>query len=368
MFHCFHEIGKEYDFEFSVAFQARKEERRFWNPDEMDLSFPHTFSNGLGGSVKEHFTYSTINLDILRRVRSGEYDFVLFSPFMAIGNWLLALMPEKNTTMVMWSETNMLSTRYMSGFAKSWKKRLMKPFEINAFPGERALEYVQVIDPVAAKKPIIWLPNIVDSQIFVERTQNYRRERDAIRADIGIDANTTLILAIGMIFEKKGYDLVIEAARAVKGDYQIIILGGGPKHEEWNKRIETYGLSDRIRMPGQVDPETVARHFAAADWFFHPARFDPSPLVVIEACSAGMPLAISKQTGNSPEALDEGRAGVELDASGSEQMAEGIRKMLETTDEQRLAMGVRASEIAKEKFEPTSVVRRFYEALLAHRS
>ena len=368
MFNTFNEIAPEYDFEFSVAFQARKEERRFWNPDEMDLNFPYTYSTGWGSSALEHFTYTTMNPDILRQVRSGDYDFVLMSPFMGISNWMFALLPAGRTIKVMWSETNMLSTRYMSALSRFWKKRLMKPFEINALPGERALEYVNVIDPSAARKPIIWLPNIVDSRLFVERTEAFRKDRSAIRKDLGVSAGTTLILGIGMIFEKKGFDLTIEAARMVEGDYKIIILGDGPKREEWQKRIDDYQINDRIEMPGQVDPETVARHFAAADWFYHPARFDPSPLVVIEASNAGMPLAISKHTGNSPEALDNGRAGVELDASGPEEMAAGLRKMLSVGDEERRAMGARAAEIASEKFEAGGVVRRFYEALLAHRS
>lgn len=363
MFRRFHELAGEFDFESTVAFQARREERRAWNPDEMDLDFPHFFSKGRDGKPREFFTYKTVNPDIIRRVRSGEFDFVVMSAFMSVSSWLTSLLPARGAVKVLWSESNLLSTRHMSGLSRAFKRALMKPYHINAVPGDRALEYIRTIDPAAAEKPKIQLPNIVDSRIFIERTAGYRKERAAIREALGVRPDQTLIFGIGMMFEKKGFDLAIDAAKQIDGNYKMIFLGDGPRREDWLKRIESHGLSDRIKLPGQASPEEVARHFAAADWFFHPARFDPSPLVVIEAATAGMPLAISRQAGNSPEALDEGRSGIELDASGVDEMADGIRKMLAVPDEQRIAMGAHAAEVAKRVFDPDTVVRNFYTAL-----
>jgi len=367
MFRRFHELAGEFDFESTVAFQARREERRAWNPDEMDLDFPHFFST-VGGRPREFFTYKTINRDIVRRVRSGEFDFVLMSAFMSVSSWLTSLLPARGTVKVLWSESNLLSTRHMGGLSRAFKSRLLRPYSINAVPGERALEYLRAIDPAAADKPMIQLPNIVDSRIFIERTARYRKDRAAIREELGVGTDEILIFGIGMMFEKKGFDLAIDAAKQIDGKYKMIFLGDGPRREDWLERIDAHGLSDRIKLPGQAAPEDVARHFAAADWFFHPARFDPSPLVVIEATTAGMPLAISRQAGNSPEALDGGKSGVELDASGVDEMAAGIRQMLAVTNEQRIAMGEHAAEVAQRIFDPDTVVRNFYTALNQHAS
>lgn len=366
MFTRFHELGPKFGFDVSVAFQARREERRAWNPDEMDMRFPFSISSGIGfgDEAQEFFTYKTINSDVVRMVSSGEYDFVLMAAFMSVTNWITSLAPAGRTIKVLWSESNMLSTRYMNGPAKVFKKMLLRGYDINALPGERALEYLRAIDPDAATKPIVWLPNIVDSSLFVERTAAFRKQRSEIRRELDVADDEVLIFGIGMMFEKKGFDLAIEAARNIDGKYRMIFLGDGPQREAWQKNIMAYGLSDRIRLPGQAAPEVVARHFAAADWFFHPARFDPSPLVVIEAANAGMPLAISRQTGNSPEAIDDGRSGVLLDASGVSQMAAGIRKMLNVSDDERRAMGENAARVAREKFEPDAVIERFFNGLL----
>lgn len=367
MFRRFHELGPRFGFDVSVAFQARREARRAWNPDEMDMQFPYEISSGFGfgGQPKEFFTYRTINRDIIRKVASGAYDFVLMAAFMSVTNWITSRVPAGRTVKVLWSESNLLSTRWTKGPAKSLKRSLLRGYDINALPGERALEYLELLDPAAARKPLLWLPNIVDSSIFVERTAAFRRQRDAIRKSLGVADDEVLIFGIGMMFEKKGFDLAIEAARQIDGKYRMIFLGDGPRREAWLADIENHGLADRIKLPGQADPEDVARHFAAADWFFHPARFDPSPLVVIEAANAGMPLAISTQTGNSPEAIDEGRSGVLLDSSNVETMAAGIRKMLAVTHDERRAMGENAARVAREKFDPDGVLTRFFEGLLA---
>ncbi len=370
MFKRFHELGPTYGFDVSVAFQARREARRAWNPDDMDMQFPYSISSGLGfgKKPKEFFNYRTVNSDIIREVASGKFDFVLMAAFMSVTNWITSRVSSGRTVKVLWSESNLLSTRYMGAGVRSLKRMLLRGYDINALPGDRALEYLEVIDPEAAKKPKLWLPNIVDSSLFVERTAALRKQRDEIRQNLGVADDEVLIFGIGMMFEKKGFDLAIEAAKRIEGKYKMIFLGDGPRREAWLENIKFSGLADRIQLPGQADPQEVARHFAAADWFFHPARFDPSPLVVIEAANAGMPLAISTQTGNSPEAIDDGRSGVLLDSTGVDEMAAGIRKMLAVSPEERRAMGENAARVAREKFDPDGVLQRFFEGLLAFES
>ena len=118
---------------------------------------------------------------------------------------------------------------------------------------------------------------------------------------LGLEGSDTVILSVGQMEGRKGFDgsLAAFAGEAKGAVYRL--LGGGSRLQLYRERVRDLGLGERVRLPGEVDEETVARYLAAADWFWHPAVADPSPLVCVEALHAGLPMCISLQTGNLPE-------------------------------------------------------------------
>ncbi len=182
-------------------------------------------------------------------------------------------------------------------------------------PGERAVEFIRFFNRSAAEKPVLWLPNIVDDSVFVQRLKENREHREAIRQRLGVQPDECLFLAIGRLVDYKGFGYLIEAFRHVHGKYRLIILGDGPLRESWQERVQSLGLSESISLPGNVGEEDVVRHMAAADWFVHPALEDPSPLVMVEATMAGLPVAVSRRVGNAPEAVVEGENGFLFDTA-----------------------------------------------------
>jgi galacturonosyltransferase len=97
---------------------------------------------------------------------------------------------------------------------------------------------------------------------------------------------------------------------------------------------------------------------------FHPAQKDPSPLVVIEALNAGLPIAVSLQTGNCPEAVEDGRNGFIFNAYEDEDIARAFEKIIRTPLEEREKMGQSSLGKAKINFDPEIVLSSFYENLL----
>jgi glycosyltransferase involved in cell wall biosynthesis len=172
-----------------------------------------------------------------------------------------------------------------------------------------------------------------------------------------------LIICVGQLKESKGYGQLINAASHIEADYKIVILGSGPLKDEWQNLIGSKGLGNRIRLAGSVDSDTVAKYFAAADWFVHPAMYDPSPLVAIEAVSAGIPVAISKQTGNNPETVKDGLNGYSFDSEVLEDVVKVLEKMIHTPERERINMAAASRQIAIERFSPESAIKRFYDEI-----
>lgn len=72
MFSKLYERGLRYEFETTVSYQACREKRRDWKPDQFNMPFPHVVSKTLcRRRPREWFSYWSINWDILASVAAG---------------------------------------------------------------------------------------------------------------------------------------------------------------------------------------------------------------------------------------------------------------------------------------------------------
>ncbi|MDT8317454.1 MAG: glycosyltransferase [bacterium] len=108
-----------------------------------------------------------------------------------------------------------------------------------------------------------------------------------IRMDVP-KGNTLRLLSIGRLESVKGFDLSVEASLrlAEQGvDIEYEIIGDGPLREKLNRMIA--GKTEKIRLLGKVDDETLLNHLANCDAVIIPSRSEGMPLVFFEALEAG---------------------------------------------------------------------------------
>jgi glycosyltransferase involved in cell wall biosynthesis len=65
-------------------------------------------------------------------------------------------------------------------------------------------------------------------------------------------------LSIGRLVPYKGFDVLIEAAKAFDGRLVSVIVGGGPLLEELQAKIEAAGVQDRVMLTGPIDDAALA--------------------------------------------------------------------------------------------------------------
>ncbi len=82
------------------------------------------------------------------------------------------------------------------------------------------------------------------------------------------------------------------------------IFGGadekGALTEEFRYEAKELGLSERIHIGPQIEPEQVQTEMRQADLFLFPSRFESYGMVVAEALAAGLPV-VANRTGGIPE-------------------------------------------------------------------
>jgi teichuronic acid biosynthesis glycosyltransferase TuaC len=133
------------------------------------------------------------------------------------------------------------------------------------------------------------------------------------RSELGVDISTKLIVALGNVQRRKGYDLLIEAIACYRdvSEFQCVILGGineSATMASLKARIEELGLKNRVRFTGQATPDVVVRWLRAADMFVLPTRREGCCNAVLEALSTGVPV-ISTPAGDNTKFVSDGRNG-----------------------------------------------------------
>lgn len=136
-------------------------------------------------------------------------------------------------------------------------------------------------------------------------------ERRELRASWDCSASDVVFLVAAHNSWLKGIDFVLDALAdlASRPEIQIVVAGGA---DEWLLgQIRRRGLGRRVVIAGVVDDMPAL--YRAVDALLHPARWDSSPLVVLEAMAAGLPVVVSRHVGYS-ELLHDGEDGYVLPA------------------------------------------------------
>ncbi len=171
--------------------------------------------------------------------------------------------------------------------------------------------------------------------------------RERIRAHHGLSASDVVICFVGMNFEIKRLDLILQAIAGMKRAGfssalpKLLIVGKGDAAAHL-KMAKDLGIGDRIVFAGVSDE--VEAHYLASDFFVMPSRMDTFGLVVLEAMAAGLPVVISATVG-AADLVTHGVSGFILpeNPTARDLTAFLIRLM---NPELRRSMGIAAGQVA----------------------
>ena len=161
---------------------------------------------------------------------------------------------------------------------------------------------------------------------------------------------TPLILSVGRLVEKKGFDTLLHALALVKAEaipFRAKIIGAGPLYDKLVGLCRRLTLQDRIEFIGALDPEKVKNEINRCDLFILACRraangdMDGIPLVLMEAMAAAKPV-ISTDISGIPE-LVSGACGILVEENDPVEIATAIKNLLQDED-MRDDMGRHARE------------------------
>lgn len=119
-----------------------------------------------------------------------------------------------------------------------------------------------------------------------------REEKLALRRELSMEEET-IVLSVGQFIHRKGYDVLMQAARGLPKSVGIYIVGSNPT-EEYLQMQSQWGLSNVHFVGFRKKPELV-KYYQAADLFCLPTREDIWGLVINEAMAFGLPVVTTNR-------------------------------------------------------------------------
>jgi glycosyltransferase involved in cell wall biosynthesis len=115
-----------------------------------------------------------------------------------------------------------------------------------------------------------------------------------LRAKNGLSEETTVLIYVGSLIERKGVKYLIEAMKYVVqhsgGPVVLAVVGAGEERESLEAMARRLGLGSHILFVGSVPPAEMPAWFRCADLFVLPSLYEGRPNVVLEALAAELPV------------------------------------------------------------------------------
>ena len=121
-----------------------------------------------------------------------------------------------------------------------------------------------------------------------------------------------IVLGVGRLVEKKGFDVLVEAIAELGARgrrTECVIVGDGDERAAIERRVAALGLTDRVRLVGAQPQHVVAEWLRRSRVLVAPCQVgadgnqDALPTVLLEALAAGLPV-VSTPVAGIPEIVD----------------------------------------------------------------
>lgn len=181
----------------------------------------------------------------------------------------------------------------------------------------------------------------------------------------GPSGGLPVVFSVGRVIERKGFPVLVRAAKALRGKARVVIAGDGEYRKVVEKEIARLGVGDVVTLAGRVSNEELAALYGRCAVFCLPAVVDSRGeteglgVVLIEAMAHGKPVVASR-LGGIPDAVADGETGLLVPPNDPDALAAALLRVI---GDRNLAdrLGEAGRERARRLFSWEGVAERHLE-------
>ncbi|MHC4183255.1 MAG: glycosyltransferase family 4 protein [Planctomycetota bacterium] len=154
---------------------------------------------------------------------------------------------------------------------------------------------------------------------------------EKIKTKLNIKPDETLVLAVGRLVPKKGFQYLVQSSTFIASDkFKILIVGDGPLKPDFIKKAESLKVRDKVIFVGDVPYSELPQYYIMSDILAAPSVRQPADglnVVVPEAMKYGLPIVSTSIGGNELVVFD-GRNGLHCQEADPESLGSAIDKLI----------------------------------------
>lgn len=207
------------------------------------------------------------------------------------------------------------------------------------------------ISKLLSNKPIIHLPNCIDSDLFKPINRNVAKDF------FGLDHNAKIIMfgAVNALSDiNKGYDLLVDALQGFKSGENLVylVLGG-------NQKLDSIAGNRNIKViPHKYDEETLVLLYNCSDVVVVPSRQENLSNTIMESISCGCPV-VAFDTGGNSDLITHKVNGYLAKPFDSKDLFDGINYVIQ--DSVSLTLRENARQFVLDRFTYSQVAKRYID-------
>lgn len=150
------------------------------------------------------------------------------------------------------------------------------------------------------------------------------------------DKEGSLVLAVGRLVYKKGFDVLLSAWKNIINDFpetKLLIGGEGPLKPQLESQAKELGIDSSVIFTGRIDWRDMPSYLASADIFVLPSvkdkfgNMDGLPTVLLEAMSCGT-ACVASDIGGVSLVIKNWENGVLVRSNDMGELSESVHKLL----------------------------------------
>lgn len=171
-------------------------------------------------------------------------------------------------------------------------------------------------------KRIVYIPGV---GIDTARFRGNAEKGAALRRELGIPEDATVLLSVGDLNKNKNHRAVLEALAGMENrNLHYVVCGRGPLKGELEAFAREKGLGDRVHFMGYRND--IPAFYAMADIFVFPSFREGLSVSVMEAMASGLPIACSRIRGNT-DMVEDGVNGYLMEPGNPDSIAGALRRL-----------------------------------------
>lgn len=219
---------------------------------------------------------------------------------------------------------------------------------------------------ISGREKTIWLPNAAD-------LKSYRADpelRAEVRREMAWGDEFTWI-AVGNLRAPKDYPNLLDAFSALRRtepSARLAIAGSGELEQQLKQKTADLGIESAVQWLG-LRPD-VARLLAAADGYVISSEREGTPMALLEAAAAALPI-VATDVGGNRDVVSSRECGLLVPARDAGRLREAMQQVMHLPAKARHQMGQAARRQVEKQFGLSGIVAKWdniYRQLLSARA